>query len=246
MPTTAELALQLKNDIYEVYEAGKKVGGNFDEAYQQGYQKGYEDASNYNPLENATTLANVYKNSVFPENTKLVLNIPNVSSCAAAFNAASGITHVTLKGGAPIASAGLNSTFINCLDLLYVNIEQLNISTTSLSSTFNGCSNLKEIIGEIDVSTIRSAMTATFTGCLSLEYVRFKEASIKYAISFADCPSLTKESIDSIIAGLGTISTAHTLTLNENIVLTEEQLAILNTKTNWTISQVAASSLEEQ
>jgi hypothetical protein len=47
---------------------------------------------------------------------------------------------------------------------------------------------------------------------------------------------LTAESIQSIIDGLATVTTAQTLTLNKAIVLTDEQKATINAK-GWTLAQ---------
>jgi hypothetical protein len=55
-------------------------------------------------------------------------------------------------------------------------------------------------------------------------------------MSLAQSSKLTSESVQSIINGLATVTTAQTLTLNKAIALTDEQKATIQTK-GWTLVQ---------
>lgn len=62
-----------------------------------------------------------------------------------------------------------------------------------LAGSFNGCSNLRRIYGEINVLDTKNAFTDTFKGCVKLEDVEIY--GLNKDISFADSPLLSKESL---------------------------------------------------
>lgn len=63
---------------------------------------------------------------------------------------------------------------------------------TYLNESFNGCSNLRRIYGELELSNVNGVRDA-FKGCAKLESVLLY--GLKYSISFADSPLLSKESL---------------------------------------------------
>ena len=75
-----------------------------------------------------------------------------------------------------------------------------------------------------------------FYYCSSLEEFRIKANTLAISMSFIHCPALSERTIESIINGLATVDTAQTLTLNKNIILTDEQKATINAK-GWTLAQ---------
>lgn len=62
-----------------------------------------------------------------------------------------------------------------------------------LTGSFNGCSNLRRIYGEINVTDAKNAFTDTFKGCIKLKDVEIY--GLNKDISFADSPLLSKESL---------------------------------------------------
>lgn len=98
---------------------------------------------------------------------------------------------------------------------------------------------LENINGEMDFTKI-SATTGTnlmFYACNSLKEVRFTEESLKYDLQMAQSESLSLESLQSIIDGLGNVTTTRTLSLNSTAYnkLTEEQKQSATDK-GWTIT----------
>lgn len=62
-----------------------------------------------------------------------------------------------------------------------------------LTGSFNGCSNLRRIYGEINVTDAKNAFTDTFKACVKLEDVEIY--GLTKDVSFADSPNLSKESL---------------------------------------------------
>lgn len=62
-----------------------------------------------------------------------------------------------------------------------------------LTGSFKGCSNLRRIYGEINVTNTTNEFTDTFTGCVRLEDVEIY--GLNKNISFVDSPLLSKESL---------------------------------------------------
>ena len=97
---------------------------------------------------------------------------------------------------------------------------------------------LENINGEIDFT--KSATTGTdlmFYSCNNLKEVRFTKESLKYDLQMAQSKSLSLESLQSIIDGLGNVTTTRTLSLNSIAYnkLTEEQKQSATDK-GWTIT----------
>jgi hypothetical protein len=75
-----------------------------------------------------------------------------------------------------------------------------------------------------------------FSKCYKLKNIQFVKETIKLSLSFAWSNLLSAGSVQSIIDGLATVTTAQTLTLNSAIALTDEQKATIQTK-GWTLVQ---------
>lgn len=130
----------------------------------------------------------------------------------------------------------------------------------NLESFCGGCTSLKEAIADILKPTyctemFRDCMSLVklytlnldkvagakyqndmFYKCKALVEVRFVANTIHWSISFADSPLLSAESVQSIIDGLATVTTAQTITFHKDIALTDEQKQIINEK-GWTLVQ---------
>lgn len=97
---------------------------------------------------------------------------------------------------------------------------------------------LENINGEIDFTKISATGTdLMFYSCNNLKEVRFTKESLKYDLQMAQSKSLSLESLQSIIDGLGNVTTTRTLSLNSIAYnkLTEEQKQSATDK-GWTIT----------
>lgn len=125
----------------------------------------------------------------------------------------------------------------------YCNLKNISFSPkligTSFRYMFYNQQYLENINGEIDFTKI-SATTGTdlmFYSCNNLKEVRFTKESLKYNLPMAQSKSLSLESLQSIIDGLGNVTTTRTLSLNSIAYnkLTEEQKQSATDK-GWTIT----------
>lgn len=106
-------------------------------------------------------------------------------------------------------------------------------NVTDMGQCF-GESGVETITKPFDVSKVNTNLTTAFRAN-KLREIRFVEKTIKVSITFTS-PALSNESVQSIIDGLATVTTAQTLTLNSAITLTDEQKATIKGK-GWTLVQ---------
>lgn len=125
----------------------------------------------------------------------------------------------------------------------YFNLKNISFSPkligTSFQYMFYNQQFLENINGEIDFTKISSAtnITLMFYACNDLKEVRFTQESLKYDLQMAQSGYLSLESLQSIIDGLGNVTTTRTLSLNSTAYnkLTEEQKQSATDK-GWTIT----------
>ena len=106
-------------------------------------------------------------------------------------------------------------------------------SSKNMGLMFSG-SGIETIEEPLDISQVTQTLNAF--ACDNLTEIRFVSGTIKVNIDFSRCAKLSAQSIQSIIDGLATVTTAQTLTLNSAIVLTDEQKATITAK-GWTLAQ---------
>ena len=127
--------------------------------------------------------------------------------------------------------------FIQCRKLRKVNIDTS--KAWSVANLFNECVSLVDA-GTLDFSSIpvdsNDRTKNCFYNCTALVEVRFVAESIKRSLSFAYSPLLSAESVQSIIDGLATVTTAQTITFHKDIALTDAQKQTINDK-GWTLVQ---------
>lgn len=128
-----------------------------------------------------------------------------------------------------------------------VSVEYFNLKNISFSPKLIGIyfrymfydqQYLENINGEIDFTKISATGTdLMFYSCNNLKEVRFTKESLKYDLQMAQSKSLSLESLQSIIDGLGNVTTTRTLSLNSIAYnkLTEEQKQSATDK-GWTIT----------
>lgn len=125
-----------------------------------------------------------------------------------------------------------NNLFRNTGKLKY--IKGVNMSKSTAARFMFTNSAIETIEEPLDFSRVSDPMNAF--ACDHLTEVRFVSGTIKKTISFNRCAKLSAQSIQSIIDGLATVTTAQTLTLNSAIILTDEQKATITAK-GWTLAQ---------
>ena len=125
-----------------------------------------------------------------------------------------------------------NNFLRNTRNLKYV--KGINMSnSTAIRFMFSG-SFIETIEEPLDFSKVNDTTSAF--ACDHLREIRFVPETIKISINFSRCSKLSAQSIQSIIDGLATITTAQTLTLNSAIVLTDAQKSSITAK-GWTLAQ---------
>ena len=125
-----------------------------------------------------------------------------------------------------------NNFLRNTRNLKYV--KGINMSnSTAIRFMFSG-SFIETIEEPLDFSKVNNTQNAF--ACDNLTEIRFVPETIKISIDFSRCAKLSAQSIQSIIDGLATVTTAQTLTLNSTIILTDAQKSSITAK-GWTLAQ---------
>ena len=123
----------------------------------------------------------------------------------------------------------------NALEHLTLNVNTSEVTTWHYA--FASLNVLKVIDGQ-PLNFTKATNTESFRGLALLEEVRFVKNSFYKTISFAQCPKISNDTIQSIIDGLADLTggTAQTLTLHAKVggKLTDEQKASITAK-NWTL-----------
>ena len=121
----------------------------------------------------------------------------------------------------------LNFSFANC---------------TKFYQTFACLSGLEVIDGmplDFSGANATDSTTGTFNYCNALKEVRFVQGTMKYNIQFSNCPSLSDESIQSIIDGLADLNGGESKTIRFHSTvhkkLTDAQKATIANK-NWVLT----------
>lgn len=127
-----------------------------------------------------------------------------------------------------------SSCFSTCRNLVHL----VGVDTSSainLADMFLNCSKLETITEPFNVSNATN-LNKAFNGCVALKKIRFVENTINVSIAF-NSAYLSTDSIDSIIGGLATVTTAQTLTLHADVKakLTQTQLDTISGK-NWNLA----------
>lgn len=166
-------------------------------------------------------------------------NTHNVTTMANLFDMCSTIREINIGS---LQSCTILNRFANSASLLEkVSFTDM-VSIQDLYRCFSNCVVLKEIDGIFDLRTATN-ISEMFTGCYSLETVRFVRSSIRKSLALGACINLSRESIISIIDGLAEDVTG-TLYLSkkafeDNFPTPEEQEEVFDFITyekGWTLS----------
>ena len=222
------------------YDKGDEDG--YDKGYDKGYLDGQADVPNMLNLVSAVRFpsCNVFGKSTVELNLgESIETLQNFIYVTKENNKNNILEHLTINClGLPINMSAFmgctSATRDNVLKKLTLNINTQN--STNFASAFVYLTALEEIDGTpLDLSSALS-VGSMFNVCSSLKEARFKAITIKKSIGFPQSPNLSATSIQSIIDGLATVTTAQTITFNKTIVLTDEQKATISDK-GWTLAQ---------
>ena len=124
---------------------------------------------------------------------------------------------------------------MSCRSLVEVDLTECSTKIKSINQSFDYCSALKEIKGELDFSEATSIGTFVQNANL-LEEIRIKKETVSLTMNVG-VPLLSASSIQSIIDSLKTVETTQTLQFHADVKakLTEEQIATITSK-NWNIA----------
>lgn len=132
--------------------------------------------------------------------------------------------------------------FSNITDMGYFathsKVEKIKIKNTGkvndVQFAFYNITKCQEI-SLLDFTSVTNA-NKTFNYSSSIKELRFVKNSIHISISFKSQCLLSAESVQSIIDGLATVTTAQTITFHKSIALTDAQKQTINEK-GWTLVQ---------
>lgn len=148
-------------------------------------------------LASATEMDQVFKGKLGFKKLTFV-NTNSVTSFSETFSGCASLREVILDGVKSCRS--FKHTFIDCTSLERVVLGESGFPQ-SYYSTFMNCAALKEIVGTLDLTVTRDA-ASIFSGCSSLEEVRFAPDSISVEMGFSACTSLSRKSMLSLFDGL--------------------------------------------
>ena len=157
-------------------------------------------------------------------------------------NAFSSCPYLVVVFGLDISSVTNTKSMFSSDQMLETVVLENTGNVTGWYRAFYKCYNLKSV-KTLDFSSA-TYIDDMFWGCGSLEEVRFVPETIKVSISFVYCSLLTAESIQSIVDGLATVTTAQTLTLPANLKILQSQVDSANAK-GWTVAGGTVVSEEE-
>ena len=218
LATEAELIAEIKDMVDNLPEA-EQTGG--DDLWQYVYG-----------------MSNTFQKATFPTDYELVLNVPFLSTMTQVFDDASNLKKITFTGGNTTSGAGGIGGTYHFRNSTIVEIDVSNFRNGGIrfasgaKYAFYGCTRLKYIRGEIDMSIV-STTTNFFYTCNQLIEVRFKANTIKGSLSITS-QNLSADSLQSLVDGYAdmTEQTSPTLTVHSTVgeKFTDEQKATLAAK----------------
>lgn len=188
-------------------------------------------------LPNAINARETFANwimSPIPVVEEITVNAPNITEADRTFWQSWGVEKIILNLSDKCQKLTITFTYARDVKEIVLNFPTQNI--TSYSQTFSLCSALEKIVGVLDFSSTTN-VNMMFNGCPNLKDVTFEPNTLSISISLAQSSKLTSESIQSVIDGLATVTTAQTLTLHADVKarLTQTQLDTISGK-NWNLA----------
>lgn len=187
-------------------------------------------------LPNAINARETFANWItepIPSVDEITVNAPNLTEAYSTFWQSWGVKKIILNLSDKCQKLTMTFTYARDVNEIVLNFPTQNI--IGYVQTFYLCGALERIVGVLDFSSTTN-VNSMFNNCSNLKEVTFAPNTLSLSISLAQSSKLTSESLQSIIDGLATVTTAQTLTLHSAIVLTDEQKATINAK-GWTLVQ---------
>lgn len=236
---------QLDADLKIVADAIREKGGTTEQlSFPQGMKQAVDSIQiggsdeNIINLEHAYSCYQMFYNVVFPEGYESIIDAPNCTNTEQMYAATSGVGKiVALIGYADGVTTRWKQTFRNTKASI-IDVRKCDFSkATNLEWTFSSA-DIKEILGEIDMSATKTIPCDNTFNYVMLKEVRFKKETIYNSLNIPS-RSLSNESIQSIIDGLADLTgeTAKIITLSADVKakLTDEQITTITSK-NWTLA----------
>lgn len=225
------------------------------EVHANGWQVGFNlgSASDCLPYAKTAQFDNLNKFERLPIDEKtgyktLILNVQSMKSfaslCYQNVEPNKNVEHIIINGSYDGIITTMNQSFY----VIGSALSEATLKKITLNCSLSGCSNfarafanceaLQEIAGaEIDFSKVSSASNVTgfALGCSSLRKFRVVPESLKYNLNIPDSPLLSSETVESLIAGLAQPSSTRTLTIHDDVKITQALRTTASGK-NWNIS----------
>lgn len=233
--TIANKLLRMKEDLDNVYEAGKAAGGGGDDYYdtfwdafqQNGNRSSYLTGFAGHGWTDETFRP---KHDMRPTRASQMFTFSHIYDVKGALER-QGVTLDTSQ------STQLNSLFQESWVQIAPTIST--ISCTTPNNLFAHCQTLRIVELVILRDDGGQTLNNAFLNCNLLEEIRFA-GKIASNVSFAQSVNLSRASMESIIAALSDTVTGQTVTFSADAVPAaftgEEWSAIIATKPNWTIA----------
>lgn len=178
----------------------------------------------------------------FPENTELVIEVPNFSTDASeTFQSTKGVVSAKLICRNDIAErATITGICRYNYAIKRLDLSEFNRKFSDAYMAFNGCTQLEEIVGVLEpqAGVTKNIYTNAFGSCYKLRKIRFAKNSILNDLVLSNSADLSAESIQSIIDGLADLTgaTAQKVIFHKDVgaKLTDEQKVAISAK-NWTL-----------
>lgn len=252
--------------VPKVYNKGKSEG--YDEGYSEGYDKGYADGKAegggddfwdlYQDYGNRTAYNNVFSGPAWNDVTfKPKYDITPVGA-APTYNIFEACKITDLKQILEDCGVVLDTSRVSYCSNMFqessiTRIGELNFSNASAVIPFSGCSKLQSVDKLILSNTSSQNFSAqSFASCASLTHIIFEGVIRTGTLNMKDCVNLDGESIDSIISCLSDDTSGLSVTVSKAAVdkdfetsegandgsTSAQWLALIATKSNWTVSLV--------
>ena len=188
-------------------------------------------------LPNAINARETFANWItapIPVVEEITVNAPNITEAYSTFWQSWGVEKIILNLSDKCQKLTMTFTYARDVKEIVLNFPTQNI--TDYIQTFSLCSALEKIVGVLDFSSTTN-VNMMFNGCPNLKDVTFEPNTLSISISLAQSSKLTSKSIQSVIDGLATVTTAQTLTLHADVKarLTQTQLDTISGK-NWNLA----------
>ena len=216
----------------------------YDRGYEEGEAEGYnKGVAEYQWVQYGKSLFAMFENATFPENTEIMLKMPNFSHrMDSAFRAAKKLKKITLVcenwNGYVYGVTASQAFATMTAGLEVIDLSKFNVIYGDVNLMFSSNYSMREIIGELNFS-LSTNNSSFLSGCGKLEEIRFVAGCLKTGANFSPCGKLSDSSIQSIIDGLADLTgqTAQTLTLHATVggKLTQAQKDAASAK-NWTLA----------